>query len=106
MTLGSTRLYAEMSMRNLPAGKGRPARKADNFTVICESTILETCRPTACCRDSFTLYSLDASNVQKLPTAIRGFRFRLIKKVPPKRILNFRFPFNFLGFDTLPGSWR
>jgi hypothetical protein len=28
-----------MSTRNLPGGKGRPARKADNLTVICEPTI-------------------------------------------------------------------
>jgi hypothetical protein len=26
----------EMSTRNLPGGKGRPARKADNLIAICE----------------------------------------------------------------------
>jgi hypothetical protein len=36
MAQGSTRSLAEISIRNLPVGKGRPARKADNFTAICE----------------------------------------------------------------------
>jgi hypothetical protein len=38
-TLGSTQLLTERSTRNLPGGgggKGRPARKADNLTAICE----------------------------------------------------------------------
>jgi hypothetical protein len=37
MALGSTQPLTEMSTRNLPGGKGRPACKADNLTVICES---------------------------------------------------------------------
>jgi hypothetical protein len=36
MTLGSTQPLTEMSTRNLPGGKGRPAHKADKFTAICE----------------------------------------------------------------------
>jgi hypothetical protein len=28
-----------MSTRNLPGGKGRPVRKADNLTAICEPTV-------------------------------------------------------------------
>jgi hypothetical protein len=32
MALGSTQPLIEMSTRNLPGGKGRPARKADNLT--------------------------------------------------------------------------
>jgi hypothetical protein len=32
MALGSTQPLTEMSTRNLPEGKGRPARKADNLT--------------------------------------------------------------------------
>jgi hypothetical protein len=35
ITLGSTRPLTEMSTRNLPCGKGRPARKTDNLTAIC-----------------------------------------------------------------------
>jgi hypothetical protein len=34
--LGSTQPLAEMSIRNLPVGKRRPARKDDNLTAICE----------------------------------------------------------------------
>jgi hypothetical protein len=36
MTLGSTQPLTEMSTRNVPVSKERPARKADNLTAICE----------------------------------------------------------------------
>jgi hypothetical protein len=36
MAPGSTQRVTEMSTRNLPGGKGRPARKADNLTAVCE----------------------------------------------------------------------
>jgi hypothetical protein len=36
MALVSTKPLTEMSTRNLPGGKGRPAREADNLTGICE----------------------------------------------------------------------
>jgi hypothetical protein len=39
MALGSTQPLIEMSTRNLPGGKGRPARKADNVTAICEPIV-------------------------------------------------------------------
>jgi hypothetical protein len=39
MALGSTQSLTEMSTRNLPGGKGSPARKADNLTAICEPTV-------------------------------------------------------------------
>jgi hypothetical protein len=39
MALGSTQSLTEMSTKNLPGGKGRPALKADNLTAICESII-------------------------------------------------------------------
>jgi hypothetical protein len=39
MALGSTQPPTEMSTRNLPRGKGRPARKADNLTAICEPIV-------------------------------------------------------------------
>jgi hypothetical protein len=35
MPLGSTQPLREMNIRNLPGGKGRPARGADNLTAIC-----------------------------------------------------------------------
>jgi hypothetical protein len=39
MALGSTQPLTEMSTRNLPEGKGRPALKADKLTAICEPTV-------------------------------------------------------------------
>jgi hypothetical protein len=39
MALGSTQHLTEMSTWNLPGGKGRPARKAVNLTVIFEPII-------------------------------------------------------------------
>jgi hypothetical protein len=39
MVLESTQSLTEMSTRNLPAGKGRPERKADNLTAICEAIV-------------------------------------------------------------------
>jgi hypothetical protein len=39
MTLGSTQPLTGMTTRNLPGGKGRPARKADNLTAICEPIV-------------------------------------------------------------------
>jgi hypothetical protein len=36
MALGLTQPLTEMSTRNIPGGKGRPVRKADNLTAICE----------------------------------------------------------------------
>jgi hypothetical protein len=36
MALGPTQPLTEMSTRNLLEDKGRPARKADNLTAICE----------------------------------------------------------------------
>jgi hypothetical protein len=36
MALGSTQPLTEMSTGNLPSIEGRPTRKADNLTVICE----------------------------------------------------------------------
>jgi hypothetical protein len=37
MALGSTQPVTEISTRNLPGGKGRPALKDANLTAICES---------------------------------------------------------------------
>jgi hypothetical protein len=39
MTLGSTQPLTEMSTRNLPRGKGRPAHKADNLIAIYEPIV-------------------------------------------------------------------
>jgi hypothetical protein len=39
MTLGPAQRLTGMSTRNIPGGKGRPARKADNLTTICEPIV-------------------------------------------------------------------
>jgi hypothetical protein len=36
---GSTTPLTEMTTRNLPGGKKRPARKADNLAAICEPNV-------------------------------------------------------------------
>jgi hypothetical protein len=39
LCLGSTQPLTDMSTRNLPGGKARPARKVDNLSAICEPII-------------------------------------------------------------------
>jgi hypothetical protein len=39
LAVGSTQPLREMSTRNLPGGKGPPARKADSLTAICEPIV-------------------------------------------------------------------
>jgi hypothetical protein len=60
---GSTQPLTEMSTRNLPGGKGRPALKIDNLTAICELIVGEMWKlrllttlwaSRACYKDSFT----------------------------------------------------
>jgi hypothetical protein len=56
MALGSTQRLTEMSTRNLPGGKGRPASKTGEPTVykMWELRRLTTLQAfTACYRDSF-----------------------------------------------------
>jgi hypothetical protein len=48
MALGSTQSLTEMGTRKHPGGKGRPARKVDNLTAICEPII-------------YNMWSLDVS---------------------------------------------
>lgn len=43
MALGMTHPLTEMSLRNLPGGKGRTAREADNLTA-CMSRLSRKCR--------------------------------------------------------------
>jgi hypothetical protein len=66
MVLGSTQPLTEMSTRNLPGGKGRPAREAD-LIAICEPIVYKIWEPQrlttlwafmACYRDSFTFLPL------------------------------------------------
>jgi hypothetical protein len=62
MALGSTQSLTETNTRNLPGIEGRPARKADNLTAICEPIAYKVLTPwpvthlrasKACYRDSF-----------------------------------------------------
>jgi hypothetical protein len=39
MTLASTQPLTEIVIRNLPKGKKRPARRADNLAAICEPNV-------------------------------------------------------------------
>jgi hypothetical protein len=39
MALGSSQPLTEMSTRNLPGGKKRPTRRADNLIAICEPIV-------------------------------------------------------------------
>jgi hypothetical protein len=39
MALGSTQPLTEMSTRNFPGSKGRPAREAHSLTAICEPIV-------------------------------------------------------------------
>jgi hypothetical protein len=39
MAVESAQPLTEVSTRNFPGGKGRPARKADNLTAICEPIV-------------------------------------------------------------------
>jgi hypothetical protein len=39
MALVSTQLLTEMTIRNLPCGKKRPASRADNLADICEPNV-------------------------------------------------------------------
>jgi hypothetical protein len=68
MALGSTQPLTGMSTRNISWSKGRPARKADNLTAICEPTVYKMWEPqhltalwasTACYRDTFTFTLLE-----------------------------------------------
>jgi hypothetical protein len=65
MALGLTQPLRRISTRNLPGGKWRPARKADNLTAIWEPTVSKMWDPrrltnlwasTSCCRDNFTFF--------------------------------------------------
>jgi hypothetical protein len=69
MALGSTQPLTEIGTSDLPGGKGRPERKADNLTSICEPIFWKMLEPrrltilwasTACYRDSFTSFLPDA----------------------------------------------
>jgi hypothetical protein len=61
MALGSTQPLTEMSTRNLPGGKGRPAAKADKLIAICKPIIQKVWEP----RRPVTDYILRGVTFQK-----------------------------------------
>jgi hypothetical protein len=71
MALGSTQPLTEMSTRNLPGGKGRPARKAKNLTATCEPIVwkigshdvLQLCGPTGTAVLFFVPFAVSAVHV-------------------------------------------
>jgi hypothetical protein len=67
MTLGSTQPLTEMSTRNLPGGKGRPARKADNLTAIYEPTVYRKCGSL----DVSQPYALNSGFINKILSFLR-----------------------------------
>jgi hypothetical protein len=77
MALGSAQPLTEMNTGNLPGGKGRPARGADNRTAICEPIVWKMREPrhltslwafTACYRDSFTFFISLNNDVAMVPS--------------------------------------
>jgi hypothetical protein len=60
MALGSTQPITEMDTRNIPGGKGRPARKADNITAICGGRLSRICG------------SFDVSQTHRSPRPLTG----------------------------------
>jgi hypothetical protein len=72
MALGTTQPLTEMSTRNVPGGKGRPVRGADNLTDVCELIVYKMWEPRhltivwafmACYRDSFTFLTWVSTTV-------------------------------------------
>jgi hypothetical protein len=45
MGLGSTQPLTEISTRNFPGGKKRPARRAENLAAICEPNVCKLWEP-------------------------------------------------------------
>jgi hypothetical protein len=74
MALVSTQPLTEMSTRNIPGGKSRSARKADNLKAICEPIVkkmwelrrlITLWTSTACYRDSFTIFNINTTDLTK-----------------------------------------
>jgi hypothetical protein len=69
MALGSTQLLTEISTRNLPGGKGRPAHRAGNLTADCLDKMRERDNPMGLhglLQGYFYLSTLNVSNIVRL----------------------------------------
>jgi hypothetical protein len=69
MALESIQPLTEMSTRNLPGGKGRPARKAGNLTTICEPIVYKMWEA----RRLITLWASKASTRDRFTFYLLGF---------------------------------
>jgi hypothetical protein len=76
MALGSAQTLTELSTRNLPGGKKRPGRRADNLAAICEPNVWNVGASTSrnpkghhgMYRDNFTLTCTTPSRPRLGPT--------------------------------------
>jgi hypothetical protein len=93
MALWLTQPLTEISTRNLPGGKGRPANKAGNLTAISEPTDWKMWEPqcltalwasTACYRDSFTFTKLQ----EKLYSFVYFNLYVLRQQMRKQEVLN------------------
>jgi hypothetical protein len=98
VALGSTQPLTEMRIKNILGGKGRPARKADYLTAVCEPIIYKMWEPqpftnlwasTACYRHSFAFlpfywFMVAASTVNLLLEAGNGLCFTQVLDSPQR----------------------
>jgi hypothetical protein len=78
----ATQPLTERSTRNLPGSKGRPARRADNLTAICEPIVQKMWESrhlttlwafAACYRDRFTFTSVYCCNTLNATARLKDF---------------------------------
>jgi hypothetical protein len=67
MVLGSTQTLTDMNTRNLPGGKGRPTRNADNLTFICQLIVKKIWEPLRVTTLSLSAVSYKDSFLPPIP---------------------------------------
>jgi hypothetical protein len=87
MALASTQTLTEMSTRNLPGGKGRPARKAE-ITAICEPIVYKN-------------GNIDVSQPYGPPRPVTGIALPFLHRITSKKIILLRFPLFYIGGGKL-----
>jgi hypothetical protein len=94
MALGSTQPLTEMSTKNLPGGKGRPAREADHLTAICE---MEASTP----HNPMALHRLLQRQFYLSP-----YLYHQVECFNANFVTNFQFASNIHGYCTLIRNGR